>query len=281
MTNAHQTHRFTHRLPAYRQLPEDAGWRPEYGAALGALKRYQQPRGGPALDYGCGLGDLTATLGRTGYRAVGVDTDYSLVHAAQSRHPHLTFVALDAGPVTPFGGEHFWALTAINTIQHTTQPARVLAEFHRLLAPGGLLVMTLPNLLSPLRPLKRFLVRRRQARYGPESGEDASQALALLMRNMALLLDGRIVRQPRFQPRRPDFQNAERYRLLGYGADYDAVWLCNPWDIAHRLQGLGMSILEQRGIPGLAQDSAAISRLRGALPAAITSPVLLVARRTF
>lgn len=275
-----RTYRFYNQSAGYLQRLEDAGWRPEYGAVLGALKRYQLASG-PALDYGCGVGDLTAILARTGYQALGVDISLPFVQSARARYPHLPFVALDAGPVTPFPSGYFWAVAAVNTIEHVATPAGTLAELHRVLAPGGLLVLTFPNLLSPLRPLKRFVVRRKRARYGPESGDSPAHSLALLARNGAFLLQSQLSPQPRFRSRQPDFENAERYRQLGYGADYDAVWLCNPLDMVHHLRGLGMHILQVRGIPGAAERSAAINRLRRVLPPAVSSPVLLVARKTF
>lgn len=281
MTISNQTYRFYNQSSGYLQRLEGAGWRPEYGAVLGSLKRYQLPKGGAALDYGCGVGDLTAILARMGYQAVGADISLPFVQSAQGRYPHLPFVALDSGPKTPFASDLFWAVAAVNTIEHVATPAATLRELHRVLAPGGLLVMTFPNLLSPLRPLKRFLVRRKRARYGPESGENTLHSLALLARNVTLLGASALRQEARFRPRQPDFANAERYRLLGYGADYDAVWLCNPLDIALHLRGLGMHVLELRGIPGAAERSTAINHLRRILPAPITSPILLAARKTF
>lgn len=280
-TISEQSYQFYNQSASYLQRLEQAGWRPEYGAVLGALKQYQQPLDGAALDYGCGVGDLTAILARTGYRAVGADISLPFVRSAQERHPALSFVALGAGPTIPFGADRLWAVTAINTIEHVATPAQTLRELHRVLIPGGLLAMTFPNLITPLRPLKRFAARRRRVHYGPESGDSAGQTLTLLARNSALLLKSRLSGQPQFRPRQPDFVNAERYRQWGYGADYDAVWLCNPLDIALHLEGLGMHILQLRGIPGAAERSALINRLRRVLPAAISSPILLVARKTF
>ncbi len=280
-TISNQTYRFYNQSPDYLQRLEDAGWRPEYGAVLGALKRYQLSKGGAALDYGCGVGDLTAILARTGYQAVGADISLPFVQSARARYPHLAFVALDAGPMTPFASDHFWAIAAVNTIEHVAMPARTLREMVRVLMPGGLLVLTFPNLLSPLRPLKRFVSRRRRAKYGPESGDNVLQSAALLVRNSSALFSSRLTQQPRFRPRQPDFANAERYRLLGYGADYDAVWLCNPQDISYHLRHLGMHILELRGIPGAAERSTAVNQLRRILPASISSPILLAARKTY
>jgi SAM-dependent methyltransferase len=281
MTISDETYRFYNTSAGYLQRLEGAGWRPEYGAVLGSLKRYQLARGGAALDYGCGVGDLTAILARTGYQAVGADISLPFIQSAQARHPHLPFVALGAGPALPFARDQFSAITAVNTIEHVATPAQTLRELHRVLAPGGMLVMTFPNLMSPLRPLKRFVARRKRARYGPESGDSASRSLALLMRNVISLFDSRLNQQPRFRLRQPDFENAERYRVLGYGADYDAVWLCNPWDIANHLRALGMHILDLRGIPGASERSTLVNHLRRTLPASISSPILLAARKTY
>ena len=280
MTSVERTYQFYNRSPDYLRRLEEAGWRPEYGAVLGALGRFGQQPAGKALDYGCGVGDLTATLARAGYWATGVDISLPFVEKARDRYPQLAFVAMDAGARLPFPSRSLAVITTVNTIEHVAQPAVALAELARALAPGGLLIMTFPNLLSPLRPLKRFLSRRRRNRYGPETGESTLDSLALLVRNMALLAVIGLTHQPRFHPRNADFAHAEQFRLLGYGADYDAVWLSNPLDIVWHLRNLGLQVLEVQGIPGAAERSQAINALRQILPPPLTSPVLLVARRS-
>ncbi|MFN2168173.1 MAG: methyltransferase domain-containing protein [Anaerolineae bacterium] len=279
MTNSEQTYRFYNQSDGYLRRLEGAGWRPEYGAVLGAVHRFMPQASGRALDYGCGVGDLAAALAGAGFTAVGADISVPFVDSAAARFPHLSFVALDSGPRLPFPDGHFAAVTAVNTIEHVARPALALKEMARLLRPGGLLVMTFPNLLTPLRPLKPFLARQRRPKYGPESGDSPSESLRLLARNVSLLANISLSHRTQFRPRLPDFANAERYRVLGYGADYDAVWLCNPADITWRLRELGMRVLEVRGIPGAAERSRIVNGLRQVLPAVLTSPILLVARQ--
>lgn len=278
MTSVEQVYRFYNQSPTYLQRLQSAGWRPEYGAVLAALRRHGVYRGSRTLDYGCGVGDLTATLARAGYLATGADIAVPFLDLARARYRDLPFVALDPGPELPFGSQEFVAITAVNTIEHVPRPAIVLKELARLLRPGGVLAMTFPNLLSPLRPFKRFVVRRRP-RYGPESGDSAMEALRLLVRNLGLLASISVTHRTQFRPRQADFANAERYRLLGYGADYDAVWLVNPVDIVWRLRELGLDVLQVSGIPGAAERHAAINWLRRLLPPPLTSPILLIARR--
>jgi len=281
MTSAEQTYWFYNRSAGYRQRLENAGWRPEYGAVLGALRRYR-PQGQPpgrALDFGCGVGDMTATLARAGYQATGVDVSVPFLDSARARYARLDFVALGARSELPFASRCFSVITAVNTVEHIARPAAALKELARLLQPGGLIALTFPNLLSPLRPLKRFLARTRRAKYGPESGDSLTESLGLLVRNVALVASIRLTQRPQFRPRQADFANAERYLLLGYGADYDAVWLSNPLDMAWQLRHLGLEVLEVRGIPGAAEHSRTSNLLRQLLPPALTSPILLVARR--
>lgn len=279
MTSAEDTYRFYNQSSGYLKRLEGVGWRPEYGAVLGALHRHGLKPGERILDFGCGVGDLVATMARASYRAVGADISLVFVQSALARYPGLAFVALGPGPALPFPSRQFAAVTAINTIEHVVRPAAALQELARLLQPGGLLALTFPNLLSPLRPLKRFLVRHHQAKYGPESGESAGEALRLLVRNLALMASISLSQRPRFLARQADFANAERYRLLGYGADYDAVWLSNPSDVKWHLRNLGLQVLELTGMAGAAERSRAVNRVRQILPAPLSSPILLVARR--
>jgi len=279
MTSVAETYHFYNQSDGYLRRLEGAGWRQEYGVVLGALRHYGAPRRSRVLDYGAGTGDLVAALAGAGFQAMGADIAVPFLKSARARYQSLPFVALDAGPSLPFPAQTFAAVTAVNTIEHVAEPGAALQDIVRVLRPGGLLVMTFPNLLSPLRPLKRFLSRQRRPRYGPESGDSTGEAVSFLVRNLTLMASISLSHRPRFLPRQADFANAERYRLLGYGADYDAVWLCNPQDIAWRLHELGMQVLAVHGIPGSAERSVALNRLRQVLPAPLTSPILLVAER--
>jgi SAM-dependent methyltransferase len=258
---------------------EGSGWRPEYGAVLGALRRYGLQRGSRVLDYGNGTSDMTATLARAGYQVIGAGSSISALQDARARYPALSFAALNPESRLAFPDGYFDAVTSINAIEHTARAAEVLQEMVRVMQPGGLLVMTFPNLLSPMRPLRRFVTHPKRSRYGPESGDSAWDALSLLWRNLTLQGSISVTQRPQFRPRQADLENAERYRMFGYGADYDAVWLSNPGDIAATLRELALSVLELRGIPGESERSRAVNNMRRILPPALASHVLLVARK--
>jgi SAM-dependent methyltransferase len=97
---------------------------------------------GPVADLGCGTGRVTAHLDALGVEAFGIDLSPAMVDLARSTHPHLRFdigsiTALDL-PDAAAGGVLAWYST-IHTPPHDLPG--VFAEFSRVLAPGGYLLV--------------------------------------------------------------------------------------------------------------------------------------------
>ncbi|MET9763177.1 class I SAM-dependent methyltransferase [Streptomyces sp. NPDC006372] len=100
------------------------------------------PHPGPVADLGCGPGKVTAHLAALGVRVFGVDVSPRMVELARTAYPELRFgvgsmTALDIG-----SGELGGILAYYST--HHTPPQwlpTVFAEFHRTLAPGGVLML--------------------------------------------------------------------------------------------------------------------------------------------
>jgi len=102
--------------------------------------------GGPVAELGCGPGWVTAHLDSLGLAAFGIDLSPEMVALARRTHPGLRF---DEGTMTdldlPDGG--LGGIVAWYSIIHTPQERlpEVFAEFHRVLAPGGQLVLAFQN----------------------------------------------------------------------------------------------------------------------------------------
>jgi len=118
---------------------------------------------GRLLDVGCAGGFLVATARAQGWRAIGIDLALEACRAA-TRAAAGPVVQADARAL-PFGAGALDAVTLVNVLDHTTEPHAVLREAARVLRPGGLLVLRVPNvdfhapwahLLGRLGPLARW-----------------------------------------------------------------------------------------------------------------------------
>jgi SAM-dependent methyltransferase len=98
--------------------------------------------GAPVLDAGCGPGHVTAFLGSLGLGARGLDLSAGMVAEARRLHPSLGF---DVGsmldlPVT--NGALAGVVAFYSVIHlHDDELRRALAEFRRVLRPGGLVLV--------------------------------------------------------------------------------------------------------------------------------------------
>src|SRR6185437_10788844 len=94
-------------------------------------------------DVGCGPGHVTAFLAGLGLRAAGIDLSGEMIGQAAKRHPGLEF---STGSMTalPAAGASWDGLVSFYSLIHMIDDADVraaLAEFRRVLAGGGLLLL--------------------------------------------------------------------------------------------------------------------------------------------
>jgi SAM-dependent methyltransferase len=107
--------------------------------------------GARVLDAGCGDGVLSVALAARGARVVGLDADERMLAAgrarARSQGALLDFVR---GTVErlPFPDASFDLVVAVTVMCFVRERGRVLAEFRRVLVPGGHLVIGELNRLS-------------------------------------------------------------------------------------------------------------------------------------
>jgi SAM-dependent methyltransferase len=97
------------------------------------------------LDVGCGSGDFLLRMRGRGWEVLGVEPDP--VAAAAARRSDLDVrdgMLADAA----FADDTFDAIVLSHVIEHVHDPIALLRECHRVLRPGGVLVMMTPNLSS-------------------------------------------------------------------------------------------------------------------------------------
>jgi len=118
-------------------------YRPGQDAVVAALAASPPER---ILDVGCGTGQLTARLGRELPEACVVGCDFSrgMLARARGRSRAAHWVQADAQRL-PFPAGHFDALVSTEAFHWFPDPDAALGEFHRVLAPGGRLLVALVN----------------------------------------------------------------------------------------------------------------------------------------
>jgi ubiquinone/menaquinone biosynthesis C-methylase UbiE len=107
---------------------------------------------GPVLDLSCGTGNYALALAGRGFRAVGVDISEPMLQIARSKAARLSvklsLVRADAG-VLPFRPGSVNLVTIILGLEFTGEPGRPLTEAHRVLRPGGRLVVAILSRTAP------------------------------------------------------------------------------------------------------------------------------------
>lgn len=127
------------------------------------------------LDAGCGEGFYVMLLDELyGGEVVGLDFDPEILKLAKKWIKEKPNVKLIEGDVTklPFKNESFDKIILSEVLEHVPDDQKALTEMYRVLKPGGILGITVPNhnypfLWDPLNWLREHL---RRGHFSPDSG---------------------------------------------------------------------------------------------------------------
>jgi SAM-dependent methyltransferase len=162
-------------------------------AMLGAFAELVQATGnGPVADLGCGPGRVTAYLCSLGLTAFGVDLSPAMVAVARRAQPDLRF---DEGSMSALDlvDSVLGGIVAWYSIIHTPpeQLPALFAEFHRVLAPGGYVLLAFQ--------VGDARVHLEHA-YGHEVSLDAYRrspdVVSELLSQFGLVVNARLLREP-------------------------------------------------------------------------------------
>ncbi len=98
---------------------------------------------GRLLDVGCGPGKLLRVLRDWGWDTYGVDFSPVAVEYARKKHN----LKVDLGTIhdAKYPANHFDVVMFNHCLEHVYDPIESLMEAHRILKPGGVLQITIPN----------------------------------------------------------------------------------------------------------------------------------------
>ena len=138
------------------------------------------------LEVGCGDASFTKSLAQHSSRVTAIDISEHQIAKNAAAHPQIAFVQHDVANRFPFAPESFDAIWCSEVLEHLFDPGFALREMHRVLKPGGRLLVTVPhhglckNVLialfrwdehfTPSNPHIRFFTRNTLTRLAAESG---------------------------------------------------------------------------------------------------------------
>jgi ubiquinone/menaquinone biosynthesis C-methylase UbiE len=145
------------------------GWQSKYGPKGKLNSRVGQfaerlsalcPPPGNVLDLGCGTGEIAAAIGQMGYQVTACDFAEKMMDSARRGHPgtSVKWVCLEPNwEALPFEDASFDGILASSVFEYLVDVPRVAAELARVLRPGGVLLLTVPNPGNFVRRLESWL----------------------------------------------------------------------------------------------------------------------------
>jgi SAM-dependent methyltransferase len=113
-----------------------------YGRRARTIERLAGSPSGRVLDVGCGPGFLLQAFRQRGWQIQGTELSESAASRARS-----IGIPVHVGPVAswPWPDGHFDAVTLWHVLEHWEDPATVLDGVARVLRPGGVAMVSVPN----------------------------------------------------------------------------------------------------------------------------------------
>ncbi len=106
------------------------------------------PRG-PMLELGCGTGHWTEFFLAKGFEVTGLDTSDAMLAQARAKNLPAEFRQASAEDI-PFGDHAFEVVSSVTMLEFVNDQDRVFDEMHRVLSPGGRLILGCLNADSVL-----------------------------------------------------------------------------------------------------------------------------------
>ncbi len=123
-------------------------WRFGQDRRLDLFRQYVPLEGARVLDIGCGVGAYLAKFRALTAETFGVDVDADKLQQARSQKG-LATLALAVSEWLPFPDDTFDAVLLHEVLEHVVDDRKTVREAHRVVKPGGSVVVFAPNRLYP------------------------------------------------------------------------------------------------------------------------------------
>lgn len=198
------------------------------------------PPGAKVLDIGCGNGISSRLLNQSGFEVVGTDiSPLFLDDAKKWENTKLRYEVCDVLEL-PYADESYDIICSNELVEHLPDVETALTEMVRVVRKGGRVVISGPNLCSPITSLLDWLRLMRGKHGRPVWAETKEQAFQQLKHNCSLYIKKRyLTKTPHFLYREPELQ------VDAIGGDADSAYYANPIDLSQYFKMNGFSIVKK------------------------------------
>jgi 2-polyprenyl-6-hydroxyphenyl methylase/3-demethylubiquinone-9 3-methyltransferase len=113
------------------------------------------------LDAGCGSGVLTRELSSLGAIGLAVDASPAMIEVANKEgfqdSQRFSYKLVTTIEKLDLPNASFDGVLCSSVIEYVNEPEKALSEFFRIIKPGGVLLVSAPNRLSPIRLSQKFI----------------------------------------------------------------------------------------------------------------------------
>jgi len=119
------------------------GYAPNFRRWMAAELRGLKPDA-PVIEVGCGDASFTTDLAKLSSRVTAIDISAGQIAENTQRFPQIKFLQHDLAEKMPFADGSFEIAWCSEVLEHLFDPGFALREMHRVLRPGGKLLVTVP-----------------------------------------------------------------------------------------------------------------------------------------
>jgi SAM-dependent methyltransferase len=119
------------------------GYAPNFRRWMAAQLR-DLPPSAPIIEVGCGDATFTADLARYSASVTAIDISAGQIEENSAKFPRIKFLQHDVAERFPFADASFEVAWCSEVLEHLFDPGFALREMHRILRPGGRLLVTVP-----------------------------------------------------------------------------------------------------------------------------------------
>jgi SAM-dependent methyltransferase len=199
-------------------------------------------RAGRILDVGCGFGFFLDCMNRRGWQAEGIEISAFGRAVIRQKFPEIS-VRGKALPDPALGDGTYEAVTLFYVLEHLADPISILKEVHRILKPGGVMLIRWPH-STPIVRLLGPLANRLDLFHTPFHLYDFS--VPFFDRRLRVLGFQGIETRIAGRTRPPDLLGRWASTFLGGLGEFLSTWTRGKW----LLPGVSKTTLARKPLDG-------------------------------